>query len=288
MLDQLDSTRAVVLVDSPYTATVSFYSAGAIADPGTVTYAVTNDAGTAVTSGTASGTGAAARTFSLTASHTTDLDVLTVVWTSSTLGSITTQVEVVGGFVCAVGQIDQILSRGGTSSDYTVLQKEQARTVATDAFEQACGVAFTPRYRREKLRGTDDYVLGLPTPRVLSVRAVSIDGTALTADELADIDVDLLAGEISREAGWSKGSWGQRNITVTWEHGYEVPPADVSRAVALIASAILADGPWDDRGYGVTEGGGVVRLLTAGVSGAAFSIPEVQAALARYRFPRVA
>lgn len=288
MLDSLDSTRAVVLADSPYTATVSFYSAGAIADPGTVTYAVVNDAGTAVTSGTASGTGAAARTFSLTASHTATVDVLTVTWTSATLGVLVTQVEVVGGFVCSIGQIDQVLARGGTASDYAVLVKEQARTLATDAFELEAGVAFTPRYAHEKFRGEDSYTVTLPTPRVRSVRAVSVADTALTVDELADVDVDTKLGQVSRALGWPTGSWGQRNIDVTWEHGWTTPPADVSRAVALIAGAILADGPWDDRGYGVTEGGGMVRLLTAGVSGAAFSIPEVQAALARHRHPRVA
>lgn len=286
MLDLLDSTRAVVLADSPYTATASFYSGGALADPGTVTYAVVNDAGTSVASGTASGTGAAARTFSLTSTHTADLDVLTITWTSATLGTLVTQVEVVGGFVCSIGQIDAALTRGGTATAYAVADKERARAAAVDAFETACGVAFTPRYAREKFFG-DGYELLLPTPHVRSLRSVSIDGTALTADELAAIDVDTRAGRLIRQVGWF--SWQRtRGITVTWEHGHTSAPADVSRAVAMLAAAALADGPYDDRGYGISDEGGSIRLLTAGVMGAYFSIPDVEAALRRYRVPRFA
>jgi hypothetical protein len=51
---------------------------------------------------------------------------------------------------------------------------------------------------------------------------------------------------------------------------------------------MLVDGPWDDRGYGVVDEGGFARLLTAGVSGASFSIPEVQAALIRHGNPTIA
>lgn len=253
-----------------------------------VTVTVTRDDGTVVVSGAAtSGAGAAARSYALSAVVTATLDILTLAWLSPTYGTITTYVEVVGGHVCSLADIDLILNRGGTASAYPTAVKVAARAVATEAFERACGVAFTPRYRRDRFPGAGGSALMFPTPHLRAVRSVSVDGTALSQDDLDLLDIDSVSGIVYRDTGWSAAT-RTRGLTVAWEHGYEFPPADVTRAVALIAASIVADGPWDDRGYGVTEGGGLVRMLTAGVSGAAFSIPEVESALRRHKIPSVA
>lgn len=282
MLDSLDSTRAVILKGSVYTASVTFEGDGAAVDPGVVTVAVTREDGSVLVSGTASGTGAAARTFGLDTTSTALLDVLNLAWTSATLGVLTTQVEIVGGFVCGIGQLNDPLGKAGSSpASYSQDAKERARTIATDAFERECGVAFTPRYARLIFDPTFGLELVLPTPQVRAVRSVKYGGVV---QPIGDVVVNPRAGSLFRLSAWV-GVGLPQSIEIVWEHGWRSPPADVARAITLIASGILKDGPFDDRGYGVTDDAGFVRLLTAGIGGAAFSIPEVQAALRRHRYP---
>src|SRR4051795_11434124 len=83
---------------------------GNVVDPGTVTIAIARaDGTTAVVAGTATaGSGAAARTYPLTA--TTLLDWLYVTWTSSVYGSRRPdRIEVVGGFLFTLGDARAVL-----------------------------------------------------------------------------------------------------------------------------------------------------------------------------------
>lgn len=184
-----------------------------------------------------------------------------------------------GVALCTVAQIDAQLARGGTASAYTEASKLEARDVATAAFERECGVAFSTRTVTRSVRshsgfGSSPY-LELPDTNVQAVSAITRDGVALTA---AELEMTRLVGGAVYGAGYSG-----KPFTVTYTHGFTETPKDVSRAVAILAASILKDGPYDDRGFGVTDDGGSVRLLTAGIAGASFSIPEVQAAVARYK-----
>jgi len=254
--------------------------------PDSATIAVTREDGTALVAANTSttNTGTGTFSFSLTPTHTALLDVLKATWTITRSGNVeqlVTYHEVVGGHVCTLPQIDANLAKGGTASGYSLGDKQAARDVATDAFELECGVAFTPRYRRLTVDGTSTTDLFLPDPRVISITSATVDGSALTVGDLGIYD----NGSLYSATGWAAG---RRNVVLKYEHGYMSPPADVSRAVAMIAASVLKDGPFDDRGYAVTEDGGGVRLLTAGISGAAFSIPDVEAALQRHRYLTVA
>ena len=184
-------------------------------------------------------------------------------------------------FACTVEQIEAFLDRGGSSAAYTAQAVLDARLVATEALEQECGVAFREKSRTDTLTGTSSPDLLLPVPRPLAVTVATIDGTSV----LGDVTVDTLLGSLYRAEGWSSERYG---VSLTYTHGYATTPADVSRAVAMLAASLVKDGPFDDRGFGVTDDGGFVRLLTAGIGGAAFSIPDVEAVRRRYRFPAVA
>jgi hypothetical protein len=226
--------------------------------------------------------------YELTPTNLDRLDELTATWNVTLDGAaqtFTQKIEVVGGFICSLGQIDGSLNRGGNEADYANSNKAAARMVAEDAFEREAGVAFVPRYRKVSLDGWSGTDLLLPNSQITTIRSVSVDGTAYTQDQLDALGLYGETGVIYNESSWTRG---RRNVEVVYEHGYRWPPADVERAVALIATSILKDGPWDDRGFAVTDDAGTVRLLTAGVSGAAFSIPDVQAALNRYRVPVIA
>lgn len=257
---------------------------------GLPTVTITRDDGTVVVTSAATvkvtpGTGI--YKYTLSPAQAALLDVLTATWSAvinAATQTFTTRTQVVGGFVCSIPQIDASLNRGGTASSYTSDLKILARTIATEAFEKECSVAFTPRYQRQTFDGTGNKDLILPTPRVITIRSVSIAGVALAGSDLAAVDATDETGLVYYPAGWPTG---RRNVQMTWEHGHRVPPADVSRAVALIASSILADGPFDDRGFAVSDQGATFRLLTAGIAGSAFSIPDVQAALYRHRYATV-
>ncbi len=255
---------------------------------GTPTVTITREDGTALVTGanTTKVTGETGiYSYTLTPAQTADLDVLTAAWSGEVEGTsqtYTTEAEIVGAHLCSIAQIDAELNRGGTASTYDIDDKHAARNAATEAFESETRQAFSPRYGRVSLDGTSGDLL-LPH-RPLSVTSGTVDGTALTSTELADLEV-YDSGLLYNPANWATG---RRNVVLKITYGHRYPPADVSRAVAILAAHLLKDGPFDDRGYGVTEEGGAVRLLTAGVQGARFSIPEVEATAQRYRPPVVA
>lgn len=267
------------------TISITLLIDGAATDPSpdSATVEVVRDDGTTlVTETAATNAGTGEFSYTLAPAQTALLDVLTARWTATIGGheqTLETHAEIVGGHLCTLADIDANLNKAGAAATYSTETKAAARDAATDAFEAEAGVAFTPRYRRATLDGSSDFDLYLPTPRVLSITAGSLNGAALSAGELGELQVE--GGSVYREAGWGTG---RRSVTLAWEHGHRTPPADVSRAVAVLAASLLKDGPFDDRGYGVTDEGGAVRLLTAGISGAAFSIPDVESALARHRY----
>lgn len=280
-----DSVRQVVPRGSISAASVTFFDGDDIVDPGRVTVTVVRDDGTVVARDiTADGTGEGARTFALSSEVTATLDRLRCDWVSVEFGALTTYVEVVGAHVASLGLINAILDQRDeeaavASSAFSLETKAAARVFAMDAIEQKCGVAFSPRYASGVFDGTSGDLL-LPTPKAIRPLAARRLGAAF---DVADVEATA-DGLLYRPGGWPGG---RREYWVAWEHGFGLPPGDVSRAVALLAVWVLTDGPWDDRGYGIVDGGAYTRLLTAGVAGASFSIPEVEAVVRRYRFPGV-
>lgn len=179
--------------------------------------------------------------------------------------------------LCTIEQINAQLARGQVPGAYSDDEKLDARSVATAAFEEEAGVAFSSRTTTRTLRESGRSVDGglyLPDALVQSVTAVSRGGAAWTPEQLATLTLD---GDTLYGLGTGIP------VTVTYTHGLEQTPPDVSRAVAVLAASLLKDGPYDDRGFAVTDTAGSVRLMTAGIGGAAFSLPEVQAALNRHR-----
>ena len=219
------------------------------------------------------------------ANATATIDNLTVLWAytiDSKAQTATDTVMVVSSRLCSPQVIDDSLNRGGTSSNYTARKIQIALSYAEDAFERVTAPWFATRYATATVDGNGlETDLVLPKAPVIRVRSATVAGTAISSTDLAALVVYEDAGIV---AAARAGVWatGRKNVTIGYEYGYADPPGDVARAVALIATSILSDGPWDDRGFGVSTDGGFVRLLTAGVSGAAFSIPEVQATVKNY------
>jgi len=279
-----------VLVGSPATLSASFYDGGeTLVDPGTVTVTITRSDGTALVTGAATtGTGAAARTYTLAAQ--TRLDHLTAVWTAS-LGSrvVTTRHEIVGGFYAELADI-RALDALTNTTNYPASKLEAARWQAEQRFEEATGVAWVPRHQRETLvgLGTSRLLLAGRPPRTLI--GVSVDGVAA---------VDLTAytlfpwGGIDRDSGvyWPVPTTDAANVVVEYTYGYDAPPADLRQAFLTYCRYLLLDtrSRIPDRASVMSTDMGTFQLVTAGFRRPT-GLPEVDAVLNDYdqRLPGVA
>ena len=270
-----------VLVDTPATISNSWYSDGVIADPGTTTIGITAADGTVVqAAGTATtGSGAAARTYALTTTHTANLDLLTVTWTTQNFGVAVTYVEVVGGFLFSVADARAISPLNNTTT-YPTAKIVAVRTLVEEAIEDACGVAFVPRYRRETLSGLGEPDLPLGRAQIRSVRTASIDGEALSSDDL-ELVLPHSTRYLNYENNWDTG-YG--NVIVGYEHGFDFPPARITRAALMLAKRWLVEGPIDDRATSLITEDGTFALVTPGLRGALFDVPEVNAAIEEYNY----
>lgn len=275
------------------TATLSWQGVdqdGDEADPGVVTVEVVRADGTpVVAAGTATGgTGDAPRTVTLTPPQTADLDLLTCTWKNTdgvTVGS--TVVHVVGGVYASLKEIrarDRVLSDPGTDAVATL---RRARSEAEHQFEKTMGQAFVPRFDVARLNGSGRATLTLPWAALRRVRYVRVWSgrtfTSLSVDEVAAIR-DNEAG-IAVRPDWSVWPWGRANIEIGYEHGHDVPPPDLQRALIQYVrrGARRHDNPILDQATSFTMvEGGTLSLATPGVGKWTTGIPDVDVVLMAY------
>lgn len=155
---------------------------------------------------------------------------------------------------------------------------EEARAIAEQAFERRCRVAFVPRSSTEDLvsRGGDALIVSRRMLR--SVIALSVDGVALTAGELAALKLRQWGG-IYRAAGWTAGA----EISVTYEHGYDEPEAPVRNAVMILAAEGATTSNTPARATAQSIGDQLFRITIAGRDGR-FGIPDVDAVADDYAY----
>jgi hypothetical protein len=206
---------------------------GTVYDPqGTVTITVTRDNGTAlVTDAATTGSGTAARTYTLAATHTQLVDLLYVSWQVSNVEVGATSVEIVGGYFASNPQIAERQPKAPGTLPDSVLG--QVRAEVEQEFEDACHVAFVPRYRRERIyvrHDTTTLVLSefeLRSVRSCVIHDSSTSSTTLTSTELAAIKPNGAGLAVRNDGGyWPCGSW----VEIAYEHGYDRPSQRVVRA----------------------------------------------------------
>lgn len=259
----------------------TFYSDGVATDPSpdSATVTITRDNGTAVvTDAATTNAGTGVVTYTLTPAQTATLDILSVAWTATFGGqaqAFIDVVEVAGDVLFTVAQARALKPLDNTTT-YTTQRILDARTMAETALEDACKVAFVPRYFRVTLDGRGSTDLLLPMVRPLTVTAATIDDAAVTVD-----DVELYDdGRAYLPSGWTAG---RRNVTITGTHGYQFPPPRVGRAALLLAKRFLVDSPVSDRATSMTTEDGTTQfLVTAGVRQAATDVPEANAVIDEY------
>lgn len=249
--------------------------------PDSATVTITNDAGTAVvTAQAATDTGTGTFSYTVTPTQTANLDRWTVAWTVTFGGQaqvFTDIVEIVGGFLFTIAQARAVTPLNNATL-YPTQTIVDTRTLVEQALEDACGVAFVPRYRKESFDGWGVTTLLAHQPRVTAIRSASLNGTALTVSDLA------LVGGNQNGRLYYVNTWtsGYGNYVVAYEHGYEQPPLRMTQAALLLAKNWLVKGPIDDRTTAFSTEDGTFSLATPGLRGSTFGIPEVDAAVADY------
>lgn len=261
----------------------TFYVDGVGTDPSpdTATVTIARADGTVLVASTAAtnvaGVGNEGKfSFPLTTTHTALLDRLTARWTSN-LGTVTTYVEVAGGFLFSTAEAladDEL--EGKTAAEIA-----QARTIAEMEFELECGVAFVPRYERERIvRTSSGWIANLPLrwKKVRSVRATTANGSVLGSSQLSQLLPN--GGLVYNPAGWSYGY--PSDITIGYEHGEDFPSGGVSRAVKRLAKHYLTDWTADDRALRLDTAEASYVMAVPGRGGSLWGIPEVDATAERY------
>ena len=233
---------AHILQTTPATLEVTFYADGTPAADSPVTVGVTRADGTDLvppgTATTPGGTGV--YRVALTAAHTAELDRLKATWTGATQ-THRTWAEVVGGHLYTEADARGLKSAGKTplASDTDFPDKVilATRAQVTDDFKLRGEVAFAARFARETHSGDGDTWLMLRRNLPHRIISVTVDGTALTGAELADLDIE--PGRVLVRKTLGGFARGVRNITVAYAHGYEQAPAEIGLAALRRTLMIL-------------------------------------------------
>jgi hypothetical protein len=270
------------------TLTHTFYSAATATDPSpdTATVTITRADGTAlVTAASATEAGVGVVTYTVTPAQTALLDTWTVTWTATFGGqsqSFIDTVEVAGDVLFTLAEIRAVTPINDTVN-YLTADILDVRTTVEQAIEQACGVAFVPRYALERYSGDGSNALQLRHVLPSSIRSVTITGTAFTAPQLADLTM-APGGAIYSTLTYF--TWGQNNIVAGYEHGYQDAPMEIRRAALALAKMWLVGrrNPIDDRAITFNAGadGGTYSLAVPGRAGSSFGHPDIDVAVDRY------
>lgn len=208
--------------------------------PGAVTVAVVDSAGDSVlASGAATLSGDTAGLYerAVTAANTADLDVWTATWSIDAVAVATTLIEVRGPYLFTVAEARASHSTLDNTGKYPLDAIIDGRESVENELQWICGRSFTPRVRTVVVNGGGEQTLRLPDADLRSVTACTVDDTALSAGELADLVV-YDSGRVERAAGdvWP---WGQENVSITYEFGLDRAPSDLKRAALLRLREIL-------------------------------------------------
>ncbi len=227
-------------------------------------------------------------TFTFAPPASASVDMWTINWLGTIGGtavSIRDYVENVGGFL--FGLAEMRAKKPTLSADrYPVQDLAAARLEAEMELEDICGQAFVRRFAREPLSGNGTSSVLAPNAGLRAVRAVTVDGAAVTAPvkALADGELVLTDGD----------TWpvGDGNIMVEYEHGQWYPyttdyPSEMLRLAVMIRARSLlgitdTSIPYRAQSFSVQDGG-VYRLSVA--SRRQTGIPEVDAQYAKVTLP---
>ena len=268
---------------------------GLARNPGTVTVSVASSAGTAlVADQSTSGTGVDPRTYTLAASLIPSPERLTATWKVSGTTVATTNIDVVGGYIASLARIFARFPGLADASKWPIAQVIEARNATEDEFEQACGVAFVPRFEVEVLEGNcdDELLLGRQELRSVTWANYRYEGSttpvAFTSEQLASIERSGVG-----KAELTDGTyWPDAIVTLGYVHGHDTPPADLVDAFLIRVNDVLTRqlSSISARATQTVMDGMTTNLAVPGWGSNLTGIPDVDVVLKRYdrRVPGIA
>lgn len=258
-------------------------------DPGTVTVAITDFAGNAVTAGAVTGSDNT-RAVAVTAANNQVLDRWTAVWSVAGATVATTQHDIVGGFYATVADM-----RANTvllsPTAHPAAELLKVRSEVEYQIEEMCRRSFVPRFASQVVSGSGRVIQELAFPDLREVLSAEYwTGSAWEAMPVtvADIPANVDGRASLRLASWPAGVWplGTNNVRVSYSYGWDRPPADLKRAaVKAIEYRRTGDNsgiPSRSLSVQGTELGNVV-LATPGLGKWITAIPEVDIVINSYK-----
>jgi hypothetical protein len=203
----------------------------------------------------------------LAGSHTNKLDLLMARWTSSQLGTITTFIEVVGGFLCPLGDLKALYP---TAADAVLAQR---RTQLEVRLEGALGYAAVPRYSRE-VHVPQRNRLDLWWSHVRQLREIIVENTAYDAATIATTQFNPSTGRLY----YVPSTIARGGVaTVGYEHGDDFTSPDIRRAMELLGTEMWGNtlGPYDTRVVRREADGQAITYASPSLSGGTFLTPEL-------------
>ena len=126
-------------------------------------------------------------------------------------------------------------SRDTRLADFTDGAVDAQIAAFKEIAESYRGVAFeTTTATAVKVPGRSGCKLLTPNVKLIALSAASLDGTALTSDERADVTIWADEGILERAAGWSA-----TQVSLTYTHGYASPPAAILDACTEYVLCVL-------------------------------------------------
>ena len=163
-----------------------------------------------------------------------------------------------------------------SSTDFPDLEVEAARAWAEERFETAANCAWVERTVTETLVGIGSQLLELGHMDVRAITSVTIDGVALTADELSALIV-FPYGLVKRYAGWTRDTL----IVATYTYGKATIPAPVKEAIILLAQFKIVPKNLRQNALSESTDVGFIRIAHA-TPGGKTGLLEVDAVAADY------
>jgi hypothetical protein len=201
--------------------------------------------------------------------------VLTAVWTLTTASGTNTVTEKIDVCSCETVTLDELRRRKPLDNvnrypDYLL---RNVRAQLEDELSDRAGVKFAGGEFTVTLDGNNKTDLFLSVGQPRSITSITMNDTAMTADQLALVKVDTRKGVLYYPNRWTSG---RLNVTVTGIAGFTQPVGGLPSAMSKGVRYMVVDSPVQDRAISVSnEDGTTQNMMVAGLRGAIFAIPEL-------------
>jgi hypothetical protein len=280
---------ALISRNSAETLSVTIYSAETATDEDSqsVTLGIVSEAGTTIVAAGTAATRTATGVYGYSLAGQADLSRLTVTW-SGTFGgnamSFITQTEIVGGHYSTPAEVRSLDSLSGEASAYPTADLVSAITWATEVIDNYCGTSFVYRYHRDVLDGTDTDNIKLSQLFPQKILAGSIAGTALTAQQISDLNRYTDGVIRLKDDTWTFTNPGGQ-VIVDYEAGVsKTAPPDIAWAARTLSRfyALELKNRIPSNAMSITNEFGNVSLAQSGMNKPT-PLPDVNTVLNRHR-----